>query len=223
MPQYIRHLESVLNELSFSPHHCQSSKKSDSTTATHVSSAKAHIQQAEDIIHTTSDLETSESPELNRLQLIQCQLENSLVPKNRRRYNILTQILSLKTHLISPACCYKYLQQMSCISLPHFNTLEKLYSSFGLENEFFSFFRQATHSFSIEQKHVILQMDEIHVKPDISYKGGKIIGPNNPTKTVFAIMVSSLEKMVLHCPSIAMCIFICREDIYHCQILYSRC
>ena len=87
---------------------------------------------------------------------------------------------------------------MSCISLPHFNTLEKLYSSFGLENEFFPFLRQATHSFSIEQKHVILQMDEIHVKPDISYKGGKIIGPNicpdDPTKTVFAIMVSSLQK-----------------------------
>ena len=86
----IRHLESVLNELSFSPHHCQSSKKSESTTATHVSSAKAHIQQAIDIIHPTSDLETSEYPELNRLQFIQCQLENSLVPKNRRRYNILT-------------------------------------------------------------------------------------------------------------------------------------
>ena len=111
----IRHLESVQNELSFSPHHCQSSKKSDSTTAIHVYSAKAHIQQAIDIIHTISDLETSESPELNLLQLIQCQLENCLVPKYRRRYNILTQILSLKTHLISLAC-YKYLQHMSCIS-----------------------------------------------------------------------------------------------------------
>ena len=87
---------------------------------------------------------------------------------------------------------------MSCISLPHFNTLEKLYSSFGLENELFPFLRQATHSLSIERKHVILQMDDIHVKPDISYKGGKIIGPNicpdDPTKTVFAIMVSSLQK-----------------------------
>ena len=53
---------------------------------------------------------------------------------------------------------------MPCLSLPHFNTFEKLYSSFGLENEFFLFLRQATCSFSNEQKHVILQMDEIHVK-----------------------------------------------------------
>ena len=71
---------------------------------------------------------------------------------------------------------------MSCLSLPHFNTLEKLYSSFGLESDFF-FLKQATLSFS-------------NVKPDISYKGGKIIGPNicpdDPTKTVLAIMVSSL-------------------------------
>ena len=41
-------------------------------------------------------------------------------------------------------------------------------------------------------------MDEIHVKSDISYKGGKILGSNldadDPTKTVFAIMVSSLCK-----------------------------
>ena len=41
-------------------------------------------------------------------------------------------------------------------------------------------------------------MDEIHVKSDISYKGGKILcsnlDPDNPTKTVFAIMVSTLYK-----------------------------
>ena len=41
-------------------------------------------------------------------------------------------------------------------------------------------------------------MDEIHVKSDISYKGGKIFGSNldsdDRTKTVFAIMVSSLYK-----------------------------
>ena len=98
--------------------------------------------------------------------------------------------------MISPAC-YKYLQELPCLSLPYFNTLEKLYSSFGLESEFFPFLKQATHSFSEAGKHII-QMDEIHVKLDISYKGGKIYGsslsPEDPIKTVFAIMVSSLHK-----------------------------
>ena len=41
-------------------------------------------------------------------------------------------------------------------------------------------------------------MDEIHIKPDLTYKAGKIIGgsldPSDPTRTVFAIMVSSLFK-----------------------------
>ena len=49
-----------------------------------------------------------------------------------------------------------------------------------------------------QEKNVIVQMDEIHVKSDISYKGGKVFGPNlspeNPTRTIFAIMVSSLHK-----------------------------
>ena len=38
-------------------------------------------------------------------------------------------------------------------------------------------------------------MDEIHIKSDISNKGGKIIGSLNSdeaTKTVFAVMVSSI-------------------------------
>ena len=69
------------------------------------------------------------------------------------------------------------------------NTLEKLYSSFGLENEFFTFLKLSIQSFSPEQRHVTIQMDEIHVKSDISYKGDKIFGFNldvaDPTKTVY--------------------------------------
>ena len=41
-------------------------------------------------------------------------------------------------------------------------------------------------------------MDEIHVKSDLTYKAGKIIvdslDPNDPTRTVFSIMVSSLFR-----------------------------
>ena len=73
--------------------------------------------------------------------------------------------------------------------------LEKFYSYFGLENDFCTYLSQVTSSFTYQEKNIIVQMDEIHVKSDISYKGGKIYGPNlspeNPTRTVFAIMVSS--------------------------------
>ena len=195
-----RQLETILSKMSSLPLNCVNSKNTvtESSSTSHILSAENHIQQAIDnMTYSKSDEELIDCPELSKLQFIICQLQNSHVPKNRRRYNILTQILALKSHLISPAG-YNYLQSMSSLSLPHFNTLEKLYSSFGLENEFFSFLKQATQFFSPEQKHVIIQMDEIHVKSDISCKGDKIypssLNPDDPTKTVFAIMVSSLYK-----------------------------
>ena len=105
-------------------------------------------------------------------------------------------------------------------------TLEMLYSSFGLENDFCGYLSQATSCFSPQE------IDEIHVKSDISYKGGNIYGPNltpeDLTKTVFAIMVSSLHKMVLYILFATMWIYLCGNffhiiksciiDIEHCGL-----
>ena len=139
-----------------------------SHSTSHILSAGNHIQQATDnLTYSKSDKKFIDCPELSKLQFIICQLQNSHVPKIRRRYNILTQILAPKTHLISTTE-YNYLQSMSSLYLPHFNTLEKLYSSLGLGMNFSHFLSRQP------QKHVIIQMDEIHVMSDISYKGGKI-------------------------------------------------
>ena len=50
----------------------------------------------------------------------------------------------------------------------------------------------------MQQKHVIVQIDKVHVKSEIAYKGGNIIAntlnTKDPIKTVLAIMVSSLHK-----------------------------
>ena len=158
----------------------------------HISKAIEHIEEA--ICNLLDSDETgSHCSDLPRLQFILGQLENVGIYKKRRRYNAITQILAIKTHLVSPAS-YKFLQSSECISF----FLEKLYSSFGLENDSCTYLSQVTSSFSSQEKNVIIQMDEIHVKSDISYKGEKIFGPNlspeNPTRTVFAIMVSSLHK-----------------------------
>ena len=88
---------------------------------------------------------------LAKLQFILCQLDNTFTPKNRRRYNIVTQIMSIKTHLISPAC-YAYLQRLEFLSQPHVHTLRKLYSSFGLENDLCAYLTQATSCLSSEEK-----------------------------------------------------------------------
>ena len=55
---------------------------------------------------------------LVRLQFILCQLENSLISKHTRKYDIETLIVALKCQLISPIG-YKFLQSLDCLSLPH--------------------------------------------------------------------------------------------------------
>ena len=74
---------------------------------------------------------TDGSPEtasyVTQLQFIECQLDNILKHKFRRRYNALTQVMALKSHLISPAC-YRYLQSLECLSIPHPKTLLKFWA-----------------------------------------------------------------------------------------------
>ena len=106
-------------------------------------------------------------------------------------------MLALKCQLISSAC-YRYLQSLDCVSLLHHPTLQRLYSNIGLDSEFARFFQRSTVDFNYMERCVIIQMDEVHVKSEYTYKGGKIIGasmqPDYPAKTVFAIMVSSICK-----------------------------
>ena len=98
------------------------------------------------------------------------QLENSIVLKNRRRYNMITMILSLKSHLSFQAC-FRQLRNMDCISLPHESSLHNLYSQFGLDTEFLTFLKAETSNFSPFERHLCLNMDEIHIKSTITYKG----------------------------------------------------
>ena len=96
--------------------------------------------------------------------------------------------------------------------------IKEIVSSFGLENDFCAYLTQATSCFSSEEKNVIVQMDEIHVRSDIAYNGGKLFAPNldpkDPTRTVFAIMVSSLHKKWSCISRLLPCAFISAERIF---------
>ena len=94
-------------------------------------------------IHTIEALPESDDKESNNtllpyLQFTVCQLSNLCVSKYKRRYNTLTQIVALKAHLISPTC-YSFLQSLECIALPHITTIQRLYSSFGLDCDYATF------------------------------------------------------------------------------------
>ena len=67
----------------------------------HISKTKEHIEEA---ICNLFDNETgSHCSDLPRLQFILGHLKNVGNYKKRRRYNVITQILAMKAHLVSPA------------------------------------------------------------------------------------------------------------------------
>ncbi|KAI6655774.1 hypothetical protein LOD99_1916 [Oopsacas minuta] len=51
----------------------------------------------------------------------------------------------------------------------------------GLDSEYFHILKNLTVDFSKGNRHVALNMDEIHVSSDISYQGGKVVGEIDPT------------------------------------------
>ena len=130
----VRQLESVLNEISIAPSAIISEDISTNLdNASHIASAESHILQVIDIMYLPdSDDDLVPGADVSRLQFVLCQLRNSIVLKNRRRYNVLTQILSLKTHRISLAS-YQYLQSIFCICLPHSKPYKNSIHPLGLK------------------------------------------------------------------------------------------
>ena len=68
----------------------------------------------------------------------------------------------------------------------------------GVEGDYFQILRELTYKIRPRERHVILQMDEVHIRSDASFKGGKVLGaidyPSDPPTTVFSMMISSLMK-----------------------------
>ena len=150
---------------------------------------------------------------LHSLQFILCQLDNLFRPKTHRIYNIETVVIALKCQLIPPAY-YHYLQSLETLSLPHYTTLQRLYTKFGLDSEYITFLEKATSDFNQRERNVIVQMDEIHVKSEFTYKGGIIIGSSqnitDPAKTIRICFYGFqlIEKMVNNSSSTTMLEFI---------------
>ena len=195
--QDLRDIENLLKELACQSINNHITENSNHTYKHHINDASKLLRLAIDEFSQSEDDVYKENSMLTTMQFILCQLENLLRNKNHRSYNIVTIIVALKCQLISPAC-YQYLQSLDSLFLPHHSTLKRLYSKIGLDSEFRSFLESATSQFNQREKHVIVQMDEIHVKSELTYKGGRVFGSslnaNGPAKTIFAFMVSSLSK-----------------------------
>ena len=116
----------------------------------------------------------SDCSELSRLQFIICQLENAFVHKKKRRYNMITQISWLYKHIsFLPLVIISPTFRLYLVATLH--TLEKLYSSFGIQNDFSTYLSQVISSFTTEENNVIVQMDEIHENLVYHIKVGKYL------------------------------------------------
>ena len=70
-------------------------------------------------------------------------------------------------------------------------------NNLGIDGDYFRILNEITSKFSDRERHVILQMDGVHIRSDVAYKGGKILAldiPNDPATTIFSLMVSSLMR-----------------------------
>lgn len=199
-----RQIESLLNEVDTFTTPTPSERTSELSINNHIKLAidqfKSAINlvefEAQDLNIPDSVFPCTESMKI-MLHFIVGQLTNLILSKNNRRYDILTQVFSLKIHGLSPAC-YRNIQSSNCLILPHERNLLHIKNTLGIDGDYFRILNEITSKFSDTQRHVILQMDEVHIRSDVAYKGCKIFGsidnPNDPATTVFSLMVSSLMR-----------------------------
>ncbi|KAI6652380.1 hypothetical protein LOD99_7394 [Oopsacas minuta] len=196
----IRLLENIIHEVDlFEISPSTNTNTSATSLIQHVENSIHSLGQAIDTLeHTDSKLyfEIAEASLRMRLTFLLDQLKYLIIDKHARRYNIITLVFCLKIHGISPAC-YRLIQGSNCLTFPHERNWLKVKNSIGLESDYTKILREVATTFNNLERHVILQMDEVHIRGDASYKGGRVIGsidnPNDPYTTVFSMMVSSLS------------------------------
>ena len=170
---------------------CKTKLFESSPVLVNIKEAAAKLQSSVSALESTELDEQGHpsTPSLPLLQFIICQLENSLVPTKKRRYNVVTQV-SVSRFNISMHYLYLYLtlgrcfestvdityllSEYSIIGLSYSSnnkSLHVLSSCIGLDSEYLHLLNQSTVDFSKRERHVVLNIDEIHVSSDISYQG----------------------------------------------------
>ena len=117
----------------------------------------------------------------------QCQLFTT--SPDRRRYSVETLILSFTYFHKSNACCSE-LQKMFCV--PSKRTLRRISSNLSVHS--------MSDIFKAESRPEVLfnlMLDEIHIKPKVSYQGGKTTGTADNHSEVAAIRIQAF--MVVFC------------------------
>uniref|UniRef100_A0A1B6CRV3 THAP-type domain-containing protein n=1 Tax=Clastoptera arizonana TaxID=38151 RepID=A0A1B6CRV3_9HEMI len=148
--------------------------------------------------------------ERHELQFVVEQVNLYTCSKERYRYSNNTMIVASIMHTISPHA-YNFLRHSGCVTLPHPKTVQSLCNKLLTDptieerQSFCSYAKNIFKYLKEDEKHMILLMDEIHIKPYLDYKGGNIVGSAfNTTSlatTAYVFMIASVKssfKEVIH-------------------------
>jgi THAP domain/Transposase protein len=129
------------------------------------------------------------------------QLRLACVNVCRRRYS--SDLLRFAFLLYNrSSACYRILAKMGSVILPHASTLKKLSSVLSVElgndrEEQSRYLHFRASQLTDQERYVVLQLDEIHVNPSLSFKGGAVTGvafntDHDQAHSIQAFMISSL-------------------------------
>ncbi|KAF2903423.1 hypothetical protein ILUMI_02763 [Ignelater luminosus] len=147
----------------------------------------------------------------NNVEFIKEQVKLLPVHKSRLRYSWDLMLFCSLLHSISPHA-YRFLRSSQKLKIPSTSTIRQVCGKFScnpqLEQNPKDLLRYVSSKFSLlsaEDKLVILLMDEIHLKENLDYKSGNIVGnafnDEKLAKSAHVFMISSLMspyKEVVH-------------------------
>ncbi|XP_063244715.1 uncharacterized protein LOC134545879 [Bacillus rossius redtenbacheri] len=146
----------------------------------------------------------------NFVNFLSTQLELIQQPKNGLKYNTELFVFASLVSIISPHA-YKFIRSSGNIILPHPNTIRRLCYSFKfgpeteqLEENFLFYVKNKVSQLTPQERHVVLMVDEIHIKQFLDYKGGNIVGSSfnseNAASSAHVFMVQSVSTAVRELP-----------------------
>ena len=164
------------------------------TTDEHVNVVKDRFKQ---LIHVSKNDEGNDDNSQLEFRLKYLLKQFELLYSVQKRYSPQCLLSAFKIYCASrPIYCYL---RENCLTLPHPSYLRSLSSCFTLNNDeaHFVYLKQKCKVLNESARLVVLLLDEIYVKPKVTYKGGILQGfaENNDSAqatTVQAYMISSV-------------------------------
>lgn len=169
-----------------------------------------HTQNSNDMLHslingmydTLSYIiqeELISNDKIKKVIFLMEQLHLLIQNKNCYRYSNQTLLWCLKLYMQSSSA-YKQIYDHDLINLPHFRNLQKLINQRCMNDiraNSLDYIKVNMKFLKEYEKLVVLQMDEIHIQPTFSYKGGNVTGGSETdvclkATSVHALLISSL-------------------------------